>query len=230
MAGASGSCYYEAGRTKILCAVHGPKPITKSSIRAYRPEGLISCQIELLPGCREGPRISQQGVVCFNFLLQESDEALELASLLKQALEPAIKAGSFPNLQLDIVVSVIEDDGDVLSAAITAAGIAMLHSGLEMHDTVVGCSAAIHDNNAFLMDPTRREIGVGTISIGMLYHSELLSQARFIGSVDAPLLQEALNLLKDAAKTVYETVRQVVSEQILKPLVQQGSFVQTEEQ
>lgn len=137
-------------------------------------------------------------------------------------MEPAIRTEAFPNLQLDIAVSVIEDDGDVLSAAITAAGIAMLQSGLEMHDTVVGCSAAIHDSSTFLMDPTRREMGSGAISIGMLYHSRLLSQARFIGSVDAPLLQEALNLLEDAAKAVYETVRQAVSEQILKPLIQAG--------
>jgi exosome complex component MTR3 len=40
---ASGSCFIESGRTKILASVYGPRPVTKG--RENHERGLINCEI-----------------------------------------------------------------------------------------------------------------------------------------------------------------------------------------
>lgn len=54
---AQGSVFFEAGQNKLIVAVHGPKPVAKSSNvnKTYHPKGVIHCQVEFLPGCR-GPQ------------------------------------------------------------------------------------------------------------------------------------------------------------------------------
>lgn len=46
-----------------------------------------------------------------------------MALSLKRALLPAVCRYAFTNFQVDIHVNVIEDDGSVLAAAITASGL-----------------------------------------------------------------------------------------------------------
>lgn len=46
-----------------------------------------------------------------------------MALSLKRALLPAVCRYAFTNFQVDIYVNVIEDDGSVLAAAITASGL-----------------------------------------------------------------------------------------------------------
>lgn len=52
-----------------------------------------------------------------------------MALSLKRALLPAVCRYAFSNFQVDIYVNVIEDDGSVLAAAITAAGLALSDAG-----------------------------------------------------------------------------------------------------
>lgn len=46
-----------------------------------------------------------------------------MALSLKRALLPAVCRYAFTNFQVDIYVNVIEDDGSVLAAAVTASGL-----------------------------------------------------------------------------------------------------------
>lgn len=52
-----------------------------------------------------------------------------MALSLKRALLPSVCRYAFSNFQVDVYVNVIEDDGSVLAAAITAAGLALADAG-----------------------------------------------------------------------------------------------------
>lgn len=61
-----------------------------------------------------------------------------LALSLKRALLPAVCRYAFSNFQVDIYVNVIEDDGSVLAAAITAAGLALSDAGKLIYSSMNG--------------------------------------------------------------------------------------------
>lgn len=46
----------------------------------------------------------------------------------------------FPKSQIDVYVTVIEDDGGLLAACITAAGLALCHASIDVYDLIVGSS------------------------------------------------------------------------------------------
>lgn len=207
---AQGSVFFEAGRSKLVVAVHGPKPVAKSTLKAYHPKGVVNCQVEFLPGCR-GPQ----------HLSEESREQLELSLLLQQTLEPVIDTASFPNAQIDIMVSVIEDDGDIISSAITAACTALMEGSVPLLDTIIGtCIASINvdNNNYLLIDPTRKEMqrASAIMRVGWLHNKSLTSLVHLVGAMDMSILQEAFNLTRESATTVYETIKQSIHEQLVK--------------
>lgn len=53
---------------------------------------------------------------------------------------PSIPQDKFPKSQIDVYVTVIEDDGGLLAACITAAGLAICHANIDVYDLIVGAS------------------------------------------------------------------------------------------
>jgi exosome complex component MTR3 len=74
---------------------------------------------------------------------------------LKRALLPAVCRHEFPNFQVDVFANVLEDDGSVLVAAITAAGLALADAGVPMYDVLTASSVLIF-NDQILNDPTSK--------------------------------------------------------------------------
>ena len=46
----------------------------------------------------------------------------------------------YPKSQIDVFVTIIEDDGSTLAAALTVAGLALADASIQMFDTLVGAS------------------------------------------------------------------------------------------
>ncbi|XP_007507890.2 exosome complex component MTR3 [Monodelphis domestica] len=164
---AKGSAYLEAGRTKVLCAVSGPRPVEgERGAAAGGAGGRLLCDFRRAPfsgprrrrpagaagaggGGAGGPGSGAGG----------GAEERELALALQEALEPAVRLGRYPRAQLELSALLLEDGGSALAAALTAASLALADAGIEMYDLVVGCalSRGLEPAAAWLLDPTRRE-------------------------------------------------------------------------
>ena len=68
-------------------------------------------------------------------------------------------------------VTVIEDDGSTLAAALTASGLALADASIQMFDTLVGASIKRVKNRVFI-DPDKNE--------EEMYDGEILGYARFL--------------------------------------------------
>lgn len=73
-----------------------------------------------------------------------------------QALSHAVRLDQYPKSLIDIYITVLENDGSDLAAAITCASMALADAGIEMYDLVAGCTVIAVDGQ-LLMDPTRDE-------------------------------------------------------------------------
>ncbi|XP_068943582.1 exosome complex component MTR3 [Petaurus breviceps papuanus] len=150
---AKGSAYLEAGRTKVLCAVSGPRPVEGERAAAGSAGGRLLCDFRRAPF--SGPRRRRRPAGAAGGGAEER----ELALAMQEALEPAVRLGRYPRAQLEVSALLLEDGGSALAAAVSAAALALADAGVEMYDLVVGCalSRGAGADAAWQLDPTRRE-------------------------------------------------------------------------
>ncbi|XP_030830541.1 exosome complex component MTR3-like [Strongylocentrotus purpuratus] len=137
---AKGSCYMEMKNTKVICAVYGPREVPRRD--GFVINGQLRCEFKFATFASE---------VRHGHLTSHTEK--DLALQVQQALEPAVCLHKIPKSQVDIFITVLENDGSVLSAAITCASIAVANAGIEMYDLVIGSSLR-QTGETLLLDPT----------------------------------------------------------------------------
>lgn len=193
----------ELGSTKLTCAVYGPRNSSgrTTGSKAYSPLGNLNCEIEFLPFSSYVRRPYQKDA-----------EETELSAILESSLEPAVRRDLFPNAHVDIYISVLQDDGSVLAASILAASTALAQAQIEMYDSVVACSALIHESMV-IVDPTQTEVSIlgkearsrALVTCALMPNMNRVTQVHSVGPLSSSLLQETLNMTMDGAKAVYHS-------------------------
>jgi len=128
---AKGSSYVEAGHTKVICSVFGPREVSKRE--DFSMTGAVCVEFKFATfaeRCRRGH--------------QQDGQEKDLSLLLQETLQPAIMLHTLPKCQIDISITVLENGGSALSAAITAASVALVDAGVEMYDVVIGASVLVY--------------------------------------------------------------------------------------
>ena len=143
---ANGSSYIELASTKVTCAIYGPRETSSSADESYS-KCLLETSIKFSPFSRQH-RIDPLLIQYDN---DEDCEEAELCSRVEEALLPCILLHKYPKSQIDIIIDVIEDDGQHLfSAIILSATVALIDACIELYDTVVAKSLKI-DNSLFTL-------------------------------------------------------------------------------
>lgn len=122
---ATGSAYYESGNTKVICAVYGPKPSSRSQFHA---NGIVTCDVKFAPFATSTRRSTQSRTA------EPAD--LQLSSSLQEALSAIVQLDKFPNHEVQVCVEILQSEGNEVAAAICSASLALVDSGLEMYDIV----------------------------------------------------------------------------------------------
>ncbi|XP_059620547.1 exosome complex component MTR3-like [Phlebotomus argentipes] len=209
---AKGAAYIELGATKVIVSVFDPREIPKQS--KYSIHGELFCDFKYSP------------FACLHRKSQQTDnEEKSLAQALKRALEPAICRHEFPNFQVDIFANVLEDDGSALAAAITASGLAVADAGIPMFDILTATNAGIIGNQ-ILLDPTRQEEELclstcspndhGIITVARMSTHEQISEIWQSGCIQMKTLQEAIDCLVEANRSVAPIIQQTLIERVTK--------------
>ncbi|GAA6063117.1 hypothetical protein JCM10212_002639 [Sporobolomyces blumeae] len=201
---AAGSAYIEAGRTKLICAVYGPKPTALSA--AFNPKAKLNVEVKFAPFA-SGVR---------RFVPGKDTEASTLAATLHQSLLPSIVLESLPKSQLDLFVTILESDGwdgDV-SMATTAASVALAEAGIQLHGLVVGICAASHPAFAStpLLDPTRSEALSATsfFSVALMPALGTVTNLRLIGNAEEAELADIMTQCHSISASLHGVARQAL--------------------
>ncbi|XP_072492677.1 exosome complex component MTR3 [Notamacropus eugenii] len=207
---AKGSAYLEAGRTKVLCAVSGPRPVEgERAGAAGGAGGRLVCDFRRAPF--SGPRRRRPAGAAGAG--GGGAEERELALALQEALEPAVRLGRYPRAQLEVSALLLEDGGSALAAALTAAGLALADAGVEMYDLVVGCalSRGAGADAAWQLDPTRREEERAAAGLTVALMPVLNQVAGLLGSGEACAAESwagAVRLGLEGCQRLYPVLQQ----------------------
>jgi exosome complex component MTR3 len=141
---ASGSAYIETERTKIACAIYGPR---QSKSTAFHEKGRLNVEVKFAPYSCEKRRAPMRDT-----------EDRSIAMAVYQAIIPSVRLETFPKSTIDIFITVIETDGieGCIAAGSISASTALADAGIEVIGLVASCSAAIIGQETWL-DPSLEE-------------------------------------------------------------------------
>ncbi|CCM02378.1 uncharacterized protein FIBRA_04473 [Fibroporia radiculosa] len=141
---ANGSAYIETERTKIACAVYGPR---QSKTTVYNENGRLNVEVKFAPfSCtrRRAP-------------IRDAEDR-SIAMQIHQAILPSVRLELLPKSTIDIFITVIENDGieGCIASGSLSASAALADAGIEMLGLVISCTASVICGEIWL-DPTEEE-------------------------------------------------------------------------
>lgn len=206
---AKGSAYLEAGNTKIICSVYGPRE-TERKDETDMKSGRLVCDFRLAPfSCpKRGAWI--QGA-----------EERDLSAALAESLQPGACLHRYPRAQVDVNVVVLENDGSVLAHAVTCASMALADAGIEMYDMVLGC-ALRQDGERCLVDPDLAEEqsgageNQGRVAVALLPNLNQISGLQADGEMREDTLTAAVRTCVEGCHKLYPVVQQAILRAVKK--------------
>eukprot|EP00127_Corallochytrium_limacisporum_P004012 Clim_evm61s156 gene=Clim_evmTU61s156 len=179
-----GSAYLEQGNTKIICIVAGPKEA--SAFGGDTDRLTVSCELSVARfSSMERLRRSGKG--------GKRSRELELA--IEQTFNGAILTHLYPRTKVNIYIEILQSDGGIRAAAINAASLALISSGVPMKDIVAACSASILDGQP-VIDLNYMEEGSGgpNLVVSTLPSSKKLVGIHMESRVHSTKFPQVLNM------------------------------------
>jgi len=196
---ARGSAYIELNNTKVICSVYGPRQSPSHS--EFSETGTLHCELSFAPFAQQKHTNRPKR----NNISQMRQQIHEYSAYMREALQTSIILEKFPKSTLDVYALVLEDDGSVLSAAITCASLALADAGIELYDLVSACSAAELENHV-VVDPVAVEHKFATGGVVCAYMASLheLTQLTQVGDMQYQKVMEAIDLSIDGCNKIHQ--------------------------
>lgn len=146
---AVGSAYIEAGSTKVVVAIYGPRQTERLE---YSERGRLKVDLRYSAVCCPDPERHRR-----------SSEEKDASQSVHTSLEASIRLDKYPKSVIDVVIFVLDADGGVMPLAITCASLALAHAGVEQYGLVAACSAVklpldtASADDCIVLDPTEEE-------------------------------------------------------------------------
>ena len=198
---AHGSAYVEQGDTKVICAVYGPREVLRKE--DFSMKGQLTCEFKFATfSCRHRRQHQQDS--------QEKDYSVQIL----EALEPAVCLHKFPKAQVNIYITVLQNDGSALAASITCAAVALADAEIEMYDLVAGCSSRVLGGQV-LMDPkdleeykwqSKNNDG-GSVTVGLMPSLNQISALTSRGEIEFSLVNKAVKQCVDTCQRLYPVLQ-----------------------
>lgn len=194
---ADGSAYLEWGNNRVLAAVYGPKEATPKHF-ADPTKAIVKCKYSMAPFSgiedhgRSGP----------------NRRSTEISKVAREAFENVILLNDYPGGEIDIFMEILQSDGGTRAAGITAASVALAHSGIHMKDLVYSVSAGRIDDD-IVVDVNMIEDNYSDADMPMVIaprnNDVLLLQMD--GGFTKEQFSKALKMVLDAGKAIHKVQR-----------------------
>ncbi|XP_061630913.1 exosome complex component MTR3 [Phyllopteryx taeniolatus] len=203
---AKGSAYMEAGDTKLMCCVYGPRE-TERKDETDMKCGRLTTDMRFAPfSCLERGSWIQGS--------QDKDFSL----MLHESLQPALCLHKYPRSQIEVNVMVLENSGSVVAHAVTCASLALADAGIEMYDLVLGC-AIRQDGASYVVDPTYAEENgsgdsQGRLTLAFLPCLNQISGLQSDGEMTEETLSAGVRTCIEGCYKIYPVIQQALAKAV----------------
>ncbi|KAI6112039.1 3' exoribonuclease family, domain 1-domain-containing protein [Pisolithus croceorrhizus] len=192
---ANGSAYIETEKTKLACAVYGPR---QSKTTTYSERGRLNVEVKFAPfSC------------CKKEIPTSQDRAV--ATAVHQSIVSSICLELFPKSTIDVFIVVIENDGieGCIASGSIAASTALADAGIEMLGLVASCSAGVRGDEIRL-DPVEKEAAAadGTVILACMPALSSITNVYQSGRVSVQSALKCMELCHDRCVDVHAVMAQ----------------------
>jgi exosome complex component MTR3 len=215
-----GSALVELGHTKVLAQAVGPITSTDSSTISSMEEGTLVCSVKFAPhvGVKLESIVANAVTTLDSYHLSAgkissllSTRETDLSSRLHAALSPAVPLQHYPKCIWNVNMTILQDDGSVLSAAIVAASLALSDANVELYDVVSSCTVAVFSEcDEMLADPTQDELAAAdaTVTLAIMPSWKNVTLWQQSGKLSSDEASRAVDLCRDGCRTLQRFMRQ----------------------
>ena len=204
---ADGSAMFSFGDTVAIAAVYGPKKMHPQ--HQQNPEkGTLRCNYNMVSFSVED-----------RFRPGPSRRSTEISKVTEWALEPVLMIKDYPNMVIDVHISIIQASASTRCAGINAAALALAHAGIPMKNLVSSLSVGKIDKQ-LVVDVNKFEDSVfdegeGATDIPFTFTGDgKITHLQLDGKISKDQFMEAMNLAKEGAKKVYEVQKKALKESL----------------
>jgi exosome complex component MTR3 len=241
----TGSALVELGHTKVLCEVIGPTTDISNNNYSQQPlnmeQGTLLCHVQYLPnvgypvtllvGASASSGLTttettqqqqQQQPSAGRINTQIGGHEKELANQIVSSIAAAVPLKAYPKNAIILQLTILQDDGSVLSACTIAASLALINASLEVYDMVTSCTVAVFNNNnnnnnktstsnspVLMADPTFAEIAKADaiVTLSLLANWKEVTLWNQSGKLSSTLANQAISLCRDGCRTMHKLMR-----------------------
>ncbi|KAK0197068.1 3' exoribonuclease family, domain 1-domain-containing protein [Armillaria mellea] len=200
---ANGSAYIETEKTKIACAVYGPR---QSKNTAYSENGRLNVEVKFAPYSCERRKAPMRDA-----------EDRSLAVAIHQALLSSVRLELLPKSTIDIFIVIIEADGieGCIASGSVAASTALADAGIEMFGLVVACSAALVGQDIWL-DPNALEIQAssGSLILSTIPALGMVTSVWQNGQMQPEEVLKCMDLCQERCTEIHSVVAQALLDNV----------------
>ena len=248
---ATGSALVELGHTKVLAEVVGPTTDNQSNNNLIKTpnnmdEGTLECHVTYVPNV--GFPLTALVATTASSLSDHSSQPQqpsigrmttkigaheqELSSQLLASLSAAVPLRAYPKHWIVVHVTVLQDDGSVLSACTTAASLALADASVEVYDMVTSSTVAVvfpqtptntkastttktkTQSPLLLADPTYAEMAHADaiVTLSLLASWKEVTLWNQSGRLSSGTANEAISLCRDGCRTMHKFMRNALLE------------------
>ncbi|KAI5123369.1 hypothetical protein M0805_001790 [Coniferiporia weirii] len=196
---ANGSAYIETEKTKIACAVYGPR---QSKSATYNEKGKINVEVKFAPFSCAKRRAPMRDA-----------EDRSVSVLIQQSLVPAVRLELLPKSTIDVYLFVIENDGieGCVAAGSVAASTALADASIDMLGLVVSCAAATRTKEIWL-DPTAEEAreAHGCLTLACVPALGLVTNVWQTGQMHIDEVEKCMDACQERCLDIHKVVAQAL--------------------
>ncbi|KAG7452493.1 mRNA transport regulator 3 [Guyanagaster necrorhizus] len=200
---ANGSAYIETDKTKVACAIYGPR---QSKNATYNENGRLNVEVKFAPYSCEQRKAPMRDA-----------EDRSLAVAIHQALLPSVRLELLPKSTIDVFIVIIESDGieGCIASGSVAASTALADAGIEMFGLAVACSAALVGEEIWL-DPTAHEVqaSTGSLILSTMPALGLVTSVWQNGQMRPEQVLKCLDLCQERCTEIHSIVAQALLDNV----------------
>ena len=195
--GCTGSSHFRMGQTEVISQIFGPSEGKNSD----RELAEINVRLEFADFAKS-PHVVET---------TKARRSREGEIIIKRIFETVIRREQFPSSQINIAITIIQDDGGYQSAAINATTLALIDGGIPMYDFAVSLSAAYIADQAFL-DTGRMESSsrFPVLELTMMPSSNQIISMNMTSRISPDAAKKLTNLAMDGCSKLYRMLDTIV--------------------
>lgn len=214
---ADGSAIITHGLTQVLVSVFGPRE-AKMRSQTIHDRANINVDVNVAAFSAGERRKRSRGdkqvfflfLNFFRILNSTYRRILEIASTLKSTFEPVVQTTLYPRSQIDVYVTVLQQDGGLLQTCINGTTLALINAGIPMLDFVCAVTGGVHSTSPLLDLTTLEENDVPHVTVAIMPKTGKVALVTMETRLHVDRFEEIFRLAGEAGKVLHREMKSAV--------------------